>query len=154
MHSRSSRCHRRIHSGSLDEEPLDDFAGRIAGQGGNEVDFVRDFECGEVLRAVLADVGLGRLAVVLEDDDGADEFAERAAGHGDDGGLADGGVLAEDVFDLDGVDVLAGDDDHLVLAALEVDEAVGVDAGEVAGAEPGGFTTEARRTRRRRTLTG
>src|SRR5215470_8976216 len=54
-----------------------------------------------------------------------------------DGGLGDGGVLLQHRFDLTGVDVEAAGDDHLLDAAADLQLARGgVEAADVAGAEP------------------
>ena len=58
------------------------------------------------------------------------------SGHADDRAVGDRGVLEEGGLDLDGVDVLAAADDDVLGAVDDVDEAVVVDAGDVAGVEP------------------
>jgi hypothetical protein len=54
----------------------------------------------------------------------------------DHGGLGDRRVLVEDLLDLTRVDVVAAADDQVLLAVDDEEVAVGVLAGQVAGAEP------------------
>ena len=63
-------------------------------------------------------------------------LAELAVGHADDGGVDDVGMLEQDLLDLDAVHVLAAADDHVLGPVDEVEEAVGVEAADVAAAEP------------------
>src|ERR671910_3573301 len=69
-------------------------------------------------------------------DERADTFTEARVGLADDGGLANVWMRLEDAFHLGGGDVLAGPDDDVLHAADDREPAVGVDGGEVAGAEP------------------
>src|SRR5215207_10478211 len=80
----------------------------------------------------LAREPLGRIVSVAEHDDGADDAAALVVGGGDDRRLDDGGVSGEDRLDLERPDPVAGRDDHVVGAALEVQEAVGVGVDAVA----------------------
>ena len=80
----------------------------------------------------------------FEGDEGAGGFAPFLAGAGDDGGFEDGGVAVEDVFHLDGGDVLATGDDDVFRAVADFDVAVLVPDGEVSGVG----TSRLRRLRR------
>src|SRR5690606_9974671 len=66
---------------------------------------------------------------------GGDGLAPTVVGHTDDGDLGDGRVFGQDGFDLDGVDVLATRDDHVLHAIGDEEIAVGVDVSGVAGAQ-------------------
>ncbi len=66
-------------------------------------------------------------------DRGHDLVAHHLVGHGVDGHLADVGVAGQDALDRRGGEVLAVDPQPLEAPAGEVDEAVGVEVGEVAG---------------------
>ena len=68
-------------------------------------------------------VALGFVAV-SEDDDGADDRAALVVGRGDHGGLGDRLVGDQRGLDLERADPVAGGDDHVVGAALEVQPAV------------------------------
>ena len=65
---------------------------------------------------------------VAQHDDSAHDRAALLIGGGDGGGLGDGGVGDERGLDLEGPDPVAGGDDHVVVAALEMEPAVGVAA--------------------------
>jgi hypothetical protein len=45
-------------------------------------------------------------------------------------------VFVQGALDLDRVDVLAAADEHVLLAVDDEEEAVGIDAGDVAGVKP------------------
>ena len=64
-----------------------------------------------------------------------DLVADRIRG-ADNGDVGDNWVLAQDLFDLDHRHVLAGDLEHVGVAAVEDEAAVVVAVGAVAGAEP------------------
>ena len=57
-------------------------------------------------------------------------------GRPDDGDLRDSLQRRDDLFDLDGIDVLGSADDHVLPAAGDPEKAVGVGHGEVAGMPP------------------
>ena len=126
--------------GGLFEEAFEDFAGAVAGEVGGELDDLGGFVGGDVLMAVTFDVRFGEADAGLGDDVGFDEFAEMGAdaggGDADDGDVGDAWMGEETVFDFDGVDVFAADDDHVFAAAFEIKVAFGVFQGEVAGVVP------------------
>src|SRR5581483_5062915 len=68
--------------------------------------------------------------------DGGDLLAEHVVGDAEHGDVHHRGVLEERRFHLGGVDVLAAADDHVLGAVRDVDEALVVEAGDVAGAQP------------------
>ena len=68
--------------------------------------------------------------------DRAHLLAQDRVRNADDGGIGHGGVLVEDALDLDAVDVLATADQHVLGPVDDVDEAVLVEAGHVAGVQP------------------
>ena len=57
-------------------------------------------------------------------------------GQADDGNVLDLVIGAQEVFDLDGVDVFTAGDDHVLLAVDQIDEAFLVLTGHIAGEEP------------------
>ncbi len=63
-------------------------------------------------------------------------LAEALVGDAEHGGLVHAGVLVDGGLDLGAVDVLAGAQDHVLGPVLDVDEALVVEAAEVAGAQP------------------
>ena len=69
-------------------------------------------------------------------DDGADLLAEHVVGDADRRRVGHGRVLEQGGFDLDAVDVLAAADDHVLGPVDDVDEALVVDAGDVARVQP------------------
>ena len=76
------------------------------------------------------------LGVGPQHHDRADLLAHHRVGNADHRDLEHGRVLHERVLDLDAVDVLAAAVDHVLLAVDDLDEAVVVDAGQVAGVQP------------------
>ena len=87
------------------------------------------------LRAVADHVVARERGAALERHDRLDRHAEHRIGHADDRRLADAGQRVEDVLDLLRAHFLAARLDDVVLAADEIEEAVGVGAEEVAGVE-------------------
>src|SRR4029077_16393914 len=69
-------------------------------------------------------------------DERAHPLAQARIGLADDDRVTDVGVGLQQLLDLGDADVLAAPDDHVLLAAGDVDRAVARDRGEVAGAEP------------------
>ena len=82
------------------------------------------------------DVGAGEGGVGVGDDAGDGDFAPGGVGAADDGGFGDVGAVGEDGFELGGIDVLAARDHDVLLAVVDVVEAVGVLVADVAGAQP------------------
>ena len=81
-------------------------------------------------------VGLVEPAGAGGDDVGHRDLAGVPVGAADGRGAADAGVTQQRLLDDPGVDVVAAADDQVLGPAGEVDEAVGVDAAEVAGVQP------------------
>src|SRR3546814_1637988 len=77
-----------------------------------------------------------RLRSIGGEDEGARDFAPFRVRRGHHGRLGDGGMRGEHILDLDRIDILAARDEHLLPAAGDVGEAIGVAAGKVARAEP------------------
>ena len=100
-----------------------------------EDEFARTLVARQVV-AEFDEVFLGRLAVRLEFDDRGGDFAQARVGESDDGDVLNVVVTAQEVFDLDGVQVLAPRDDDVLLAVDEEDEPVFVLARHVAREEP------------------
>ena len=76
------------------------------------------------------------LGARAQDDDGADLLAERLVGDADHGAVGDRRVFEQGRLDLDGVDVLPAPDDHVLGPVDDVDEALVVQAGDVARVQP------------------
>src|ERR1041384_1002496 len=112
---------------------LEDLAGRVARQLGDERDPPRPLEVGQAGAAELDDLGLGDGVAVAHDDECVQRLAPLRVGHADHRGVDDRGVAVEEVLDLARVDVDAAGDHHVVLARLEVVVAVGVAPREGAG---------------------
>ena len=82
------------------------------------------------------DVLVGQRGAGADDDERVRHLAPPLVGMADDGGLEDVGVFVEHALDLGGGDVLPAGDDHVLLAVLDVEEAVLVEPADVAGPEP------------------
>src|SRR6476469_6712903 len=135
--SRSSRpTPRRLDGRRRLDLALEDLAGRALGEVVEEPDDPRVLVGGDPLLDVLADL-LGRqLLAVVDDDRRADLLAPLVVGDADDRRFADLRVLVEHLLDLARVDVVAAADDQVLLAVDDVEVALLVDAGHVAGVEP------------------
>ena len=92
-----------------------------------------DFEMrsGEFLEGLAAELDSG-----FGHDHRFDEFAANEVGDAEDRHVFHILELPEHVFHVGGEDVDAGGDDQVLLAVDDLEEAVGVAAGEVAGVEP------------------
>ena len=86
--------------------------------------------------AELVDLLLGAGHAVLDLDDGGGDLTQTVVGEADNGYVADLLVGAEEVLDLDGVEVFTAGDDDVLLTVYQVDEAVLVLAGHIARQEP------------------
>src|SRR4051794_32615857 len=114
---------------------LHDLARGVAGELVDEDPVLRDLEVREVRLDVLLQRVLVDLAVL--DDEGLQRLAELLVVDADDRRLADVLVLGERLLDLLWEDVLPARDDHVVVAALDVEAAVLVEVADVArGHEP------------------
>src|SRR5262249_26239204 len=100
---------------------------------------------GEPGAYVLDDVRLAQRRAVAAHDRGRDDLAPARVRYAEHRRLGDGRMLEEAALDLGGEHVLAAALDHLLHAAGDVEEALVVDGGGVAGAEP----AAAERVRRR-----
>ena len=85
---------------------------------------------------VFQQVSLGEGGVGAAYDDGSSDLSPAVVGDADDGRLGHGRVLEEAVLDLDGRDVLAAADDHVLLAVDDGQVPLGVQRPAVAGVEP------------------
>src|SRR5690348_12157858 len=114
----------------------EDLAGRALGQIGRDPDVTRVFVgCYPVLHERAQFVGGGGSAR-LELHGGGDFLAEMLIRDSDDGGFGYGWMLVDDLFDLARVHVESAADDHVLLPVHDVEIAVLVDSGQVAGLEP------------------
>ena len=91
---------------------------------------------GEVQAAELDDLLLARRLAGLQDHEGLHRLAAVGVGHPGHHRLADLRVHEEHLLHLAGEHLEAGGVDHVLAAVDDVEEAVGVHAGDVAGAEP------------------
>ena len=124
-------------------QPAAEAVGNLADQGlgklGAELDVVRHGIFGDMLAAVIEDLlldGVRRLAAGAQDDEGLDLLHLIRVLDADDAGQEDLFVAVDDVFQLAGIDVIAGGDDHALDALGEVDKAVLVHLAKVAGVQP------------------
>ena len=91
---------------------------------------------GEVVGAVVDHRVLVELDPRLEHDVGLHRLTGVGMGHADHGDLGDAGMRGDHVLDLGRVDVEARHDDQVLGPVDEVEVAVVVDGGDVAGAQP------------------
>jgi len=126
------RGERRI---ALLERGLGDLARARERQRVEELDPRRHLEVREERRAVPPEV-VGRDRAV-GDDDGLDALAQGAVGEAVDRRVGHARVVVERALDLDAVDVLRADEDHVLGAVRDRQVAPAVDRREVARAEPG-----------------
>src|SRR5262245_20523204 len=101
-----------------------------------DLDLDRHLEGGEARGHVGAELLLRDARAGLHRDDRADLLAEHAVRDPDHGGIHHRRVVVERALDLDAVHVLAAADHHVLGAVHDVDEALVVEAAEVAGAQP------------------
>ncbi|HEU0221231.1 MAG TPA: hypothetical protein VFR34_03325 [Paracoccaceae bacterium] len=91
------------------------------------------------------DVLGGEALARLRHDDGVHGLAPMEMRDADDGALGDGGMQADGVLDLDGTDVFAARDDHVLDAVLDEDIADLVEAAGIAGRHPAAAQGRGRR---------
>ena len=82
---------------------------------------------------MLDQIGFGGVRVGREPDHGAHRLAEPRVRHAEDQGVVHGRVGLQRLLDLFRIDLLAAGIDAVAAAAQEVDRAVGVHGGVVAG---------------------
>jgi len=111
-----------------------DLAESVSRQGIDGMEAAGDFERSEGVAAFFREAGGG--CAGIEDEPGDGDFPFDGIGFGDDGGLADAGLVEEELLDFARVDVEAGDDDEVGLTAGESEVAVRGEGAEIAGAEP------------------
>src|SRR4051794_31675874 len=102
------------------ELTLENLASRVPGELIEEHDLARNLEAGEVLLDPVLEVVLGR-SVGCDDHERLEPLAELGIVDADRGHLHHGLMAGETVLDLLREDVLAAGDDHLVVAALDVE---------------------------------
>src|SRR5688572_994861 len=101
---------------------------------GAELDVLRPLVAGELLLAVLEHVLLGELRVLLHHEH-LRHLARVLVGHADRGALEHAGVHGQHLLDLVRVHVEARDQDHVLLAVDDADEALLVHDADVAGVQ-------------------
>src|SRR5882724_1367870 len=103
-------------------------------QAGPELDLLGDLVGGE-LRAAELDHVLGGKTRVLPDDEGLDGLARPRIVDADHGAFKHAGMAGDHFLDLVGIDVEAGDQDHVLLAIDDLGIAVRGHNADIAGAE-------------------
>src|SRR5918998_4619920 len=119
----------------LAQDVLLDLAGRGLGELG-ELHGGGGFEAGDVLLAEVYDLLLGRLLSFLEGHESFGPLAPLFVRHRGDGGLHDRRMAGDDPFHLDRRDVLSAGDDDVLVAVPDLDVAVRMPHGDVAGVVP------------------
>src|SRR5581483_7371339 len=137
---------RRLHAGrGLEPElghgllphlELLDLPGDRHREVGGELHVARDLVVGDLALAVLLQGVLGQGGALPDLDPGHQLLAVLDVGDADHLDVAHVGVGVEELLDLPGVDVLPAPDDHVLDAADDVDVAVLVHGGQVAGVHP------------------
>src|SRR5665811_266336 len=115
---------------------LEDLSSPTLWQGLAEMDLPRHLEARQPLAAEQLQLLRAHLEPRLEDDERDGRFPERPVRRGYDRALQDRRMGRQRVLHLDGRDVLATADDHVLGAVLDQDVAGLVDRRHVAGAEP------------------
>src|SRR5262245_48481385 len=116
-----------------------DLARRGERQLGHELDLARVLMRGEAGLHEGGEVGLERLRadnLGPELNEGLHDLGTYLVGHADDTDHGDGGMAHQAFLDLARADAIAARGDDVVVAALEEDVAILVDAPEVAGQQP------------------
>src|SRR5215467_3114156 len=111
----------------------------LAGGGlrqGPELDRVGALVVRQALAAKRDDLIRGGLGTLVERDERLRPLSPARVGHSDDGAFEHGGVGGDRLLDLDARDVLAAGDDDVLAPVTQLDVAVGMPHGEVAGVEP------------------
>src|SRR3990170_7636009 len=103
-----------LRGNGLAKHPAEDLAGRALRKLGDEAILARPLEAGEPLRAEAVGVELLGRHAVIDDDARHDALPPPVVGRADDRHLPHPGRSGEHVLDLDGMDVLAARDDHVV----------------------------------------
>src|SRR5437870_298004 len=116
------------------EHALEDLAGGVAGERLEEDHVARNLVAGEVLLHVELDRILCDGRTVARHHESPQPLAELGVLYADHGGLFDLVMARQQVLDLAWEDVLASADDHFVVAPLDEQPALLVEAPDVAGA--------------------
>src|ERR1043166_8442266 len=138
----------RTGAGEGAERRLEQLAGRPLRQRGHERDAHRALEIREAGRAPGEDLALVQVRARARGEEGPHDLAVERVGRADHGGLRHRRVREQRLLDLARVDVLAAADDELARASDDVEEAVPIEAAEVARTEPPAAHRRPRRPRR------
>src|SRR2546421_8419665 len=133
---RGRRLQPELGDGDLAHLELLDLAGHRHGELVDELDVAGDLEVGDLAPAELPELLRCGGGVLPEPDPGHDLFAVLGVGNANDLYVAHVGVRVEELLDLARVDVLASANDHVLDPADDVDVAVLVHGGQVAGVHP------------------
>jgi hypothetical protein len=113
-----------------------DFPGGALWQAIDKDDPARDLELRKAWQEEFAQFERCRRRPFSQDHRCGDIFAEARMGHSECGGLRDAWMTLQGVVDFRGRDFLASPVDHLGLAAMNGEEAVAVEASDIAGPKP------------------
>src|SRR6202012_4563203 len=117
---------------AVGELALEDLAGRVARQLVEEHDLPRDLVAGQVLTHVVADLVAAELGAGAQHHERPQALTEALVLDAARRGLDDPGVAGQQRLDLGREHVLAAGDDHLVVAAVDEQQAAGVEMADVA----------------------
>jgi len=118
----------------LPELGLFDLAGGISGN--NIEDDLSGALVSGKIHAELSDLFLGAGHAFLDLDNGSGDLAKACVGTTDNGNILDLIICAQEVFDLNRIDIFAAGNDNVLCAVNEPDETVFVDPCHIAGQEP------------------
>src|SRR3989441_1698001 len=138
----------RTGAGEGAQRRLEQLAGRPLRQRGHDRDTHRAFEICEAGRAPSEDLALVQARARARGEEDPHDLAVERVGRADHGSLRHRGVREQRLLDLARVDVLAAADDELARASDDVEEAVRIEAAEVARAQPAAVHRRRRRLRR------
>src|SRR5215207_9522295 len=115
---------------------LQDLAVIVFRQRVDQTVFARALEAGDVVEAQAVELRLRHRRAGLCDDEGDDLLAPIGVRQADHRGLDQFGVAQQHLLDLARVDVATARDDHVLRAVAQRQEAVLVEAAEIAGVQP------------------
>src|ERR1700683_4355885 len=133
---RSSGTRRRGATTRLAQQSFENLAGRGSWQGLNLSEVLRHLELGQPFPTELREFLWRELFTWSHDDVGMGYFSPGFVWVPDDCGFEDARMFVEDTLPLRGGTVLPTRNDHVLLAVLDVQEAVAVQPPHIARAEP------------------